>query len=73
LAGTGKSTTAQTVAAEYYKKGQLTGSFFFSRTGGDIGYAGKFVTSVAFQLANTIPALRRKICDAISLHNDIAS
>ena len=73
LAGTGKSTIAQTVAAEYYKKGQLAGSFFFSRTGGDISHAGKFITSVAFQLANTIPALRRKICDAISLHNDIAS
>jgi hypothetical protein len=73
LAGTGKSTIAQTVAAEYHAKGQLAGSFFFSRAGRDVSHAGKFVTSIASQLANTIPGLKRPICDAIVNRNDIAS
>jgi hypothetical protein len=73
LAGTGKSTIAQTVAATYFAKKALGASFFFSRGGGDIGHAGKFVTTVAFQLANIIPGLKRKICDAISKRSDIAT
>lgn len=73
LAGTGKSTIAQTVAAEYHAKGQLAGSFFFSRAGGDISHAGKFVTSLAFQFASNIPDLKRPICDALVKRNDIAS
>ena len=73
LAGTGKSTLARTVAAKYSQSGQLAGSFFFSRGGGDVGHAGKFITSVAFQLANNIPALKRNICVAISEHSDIAN
>ncbi|KAF1809453.1 WD40 repeat-like protein [Eremomyces bilateralis CBS 781.70] len=73
LAGTGKSTIARTVAASYSQKGQLTGSFFFSRTGGDVGRTGKFITSIAFQLANAIPDLKPKICDAISKCNNISS
>lgn len=73
LAGTGKSTIAQTVAAAYSKKGQLAASFFFSRAGGDVNHAGKFITSIAFQIANIIPGLKRKICDAIAKHNNIAS
>lgn len=73
LAGTGKSTVAQTVAAEFSAKGRLAGSFFFSRAGGDVSHAGKFVTTLAYQLANFIPALRRKICGALSKRNDITS
>ena len=73
LAGTGKSTIAQTVAASYHAEGRLAASFFFSRAGGDVNHAGKFITSIAFQLAKTIPALRPKICDAISKDKDIAS
>jgi hypothetical protein len=48
-------------------------SFFFSRGGGDVSYAGKFFTSIAVQLANSIPPLRHYICDAISNRKDIAS
>lgn len=36
LAGTGKSTIAQTVAAQYNTKCRLAASFFFSRAGGDV-------------------------------------
>ncbi|PVH91106.1 hypothetical protein DM02DRAFT_470413, partial [Periconia macrospinosa] len=60
LAGTGKSTIARTVAAAYHATGQLAASFFFSRAGGDVGHAGMFITSIAVQLANSIPGLKRK-------------
>jgi hypothetical protein len=73
LAGTGKSTIARTVARRYLDQKRLGASFFFSRGGGDVGYAEKFVTTVAFQLANNIPDLKRKICDAISKRSDIAT
>ncbi|PZD22955.1 AAA-16 domain containing protein [Pyrenophora tritici-repentis] len=73
LAGTGKTTIAHTVAAQYHAKSRLAASFFFSRAGGDVSQAGKFVTSIAVQLASSIPGLKRKICDAISKHGNIAS
>ncbi|KAL9123119.1 MAG: hypothetical protein Q9187_000332 [Circinaria calcarea] len=47
LAGMGKSTIARTVAIRYFDRNRLGASFFFSRGGGDVGHAGKFVTSVA--------------------------
>jgi len=73
LAGTGKSTVARTVAAKYLEKDALGASFFFSRGGGDVGHAGKFVTSIAVQLANNIPPLKHNICDAITERTDIAN
>jgi hypothetical protein len=73
LAGTGKSTIARTVALKYFDKKRLGASFFFSRGGGDISHASKFVTSVAVQLASSIPTLRQYICDAITEHSDVAS
>jgi hypothetical protein len=38
-----------------------------------VSHAGKFFTSIALQLANSIPSLRHYICDAISNRKDIAS
>lgn len=57
LAGMGKSTIARTVAYELSKQECLGASFFFLRGGGDVGHVGKFVTSIALQLANSIPTL----------------
>jgi NACHT domain len=73
LAGTGKSTIARTIASEYHEQGRLGASFFFSKGGGDVSHAGKFFTSIAVQLANRSPALKRYICEAIKDHTDIAS
>ncbi|KAJ6192117.1 hypothetical protein J3E72DRAFT_204718, partial [Bipolaris maydis] len=73
LAGTGKSTIARTVARSYYDKQRLAASFFFSRGGGDAGHAGKFVTSLAVQLARNVPALKQRISDAVAERDDIAS
>lgn len=73
LAGTGKSTIARTVAREYYEQKRLGASFFFSRGGGDVGHAGKLVTSIAVQLADNIPSLKKHICDSIEERRDIAN
>jgi hypothetical protein len=73
LAGSGKTTISQTLASKYSKEGSLGGSFFFSKDGGDVRHAGKFVTSIAVQLANNIPALKRSICDAITEYSEISS
>ncbi|KAF1809326.1 hypothetical protein P152DRAFT_516732, partial [Eremomyces bilateralis CBS 781.70] len=75
LAGTGKSTVARTVSRYWANpaKETLGASFFFSRGGGDVGHAGNFVTSVAVQLANKVPDLKRIICNAISAQSDIAN
>lgn len=73
LAGTGKSTIARTIAGTQSQRGCLGASFFFSHGGGDVGHAGKFVTSLAHQLANSIPTLHQQICDAITGYSDIAS
>ena len=71
LAGTGKSTVARTIARECFAKGCLGASFFFSKGGGDVGHAGKFFTTLAFQLAKTSRILSDYICDAVSANIDI--
>ncbi|EUC40168.1 hypothetical protein COCMIDRAFT_41455 [Bipolaris oryzae ATCC 44560] len=72
LAGTGKSTVARTVADSYSANQRLAASFFFSRGGGDVSHAGMFVTSMAVQLADNIPASRYHIRDAIAERSGIA-
>jgi hypothetical protein len=73
MAGTGKSTIARTVAHNYSKQNRLAASFFFSRGGGDVSHAGKFITTIARQLVNVSPALCRHICEAIAEQKEIAS
>jgi hypothetical protein len=53
------SSIAVTVARKYYDQKRLGASFFFfSRGGGDVGHAGKFVTSIAmhttYHLSNSV-------------------
>ena len=72
MAGTGKSTIARTIAREYYNRNCLGASFFFSRGGGDVSHASKFFTSIAVQLADRSPSLKRYICDAITENNNVA-
>ncbi|KAH9205871.1 hypothetical protein DL95DRAFT_417048 [Leptodontidium sp. 2 PMI_412] len=73
LVGTGKSTIARTATRRYFDQKRLGASFFFSRGGGDVGHAGKFATSIALQLASSIPSLDRHMCDALIARRDIAS
>jgi hypothetical protein len=69
----GKSAIAWTIACSYHNKHHLAAGFFFSRGGGDLGHAGKFVTSIAVQLAHNVPALRQPICAAVAERSNIAS
>ena len=71
VAGSGKSTIARTVAARFAtsKEHCLAGSFFFSRGNGDLGHAGKFVTTLARQLTKV--GLRLPISKAMSSHEDL--
>lgn len=66
LAGTGKSTISRTVARRCFEQQRLGASFFFSRDGEDVSHAGWFVTSIAVQLANSVPNLYQHICRAIT-------
>ena len=65
MAGTGKSTIAHTVAHGCFEQGRLAASFFFSR-GGDVGNAGKFVTTIALQLAIHVPLAQQHIRDILT-------
>ncbi|KAF2398628.1 hypothetical protein EJ06DRAFT_522884 [Trichodelitschia bisporula] len=70
-AGTGKSTVAQTVAAECFQKGRLGASFFFSRSGADVRHAAKFVTSIAAQLADNVSGAKRSLYKALKERDTI--
>ncbi|KAF8534301.1 WD40-repeat-containing domain protein [Trichophaea hybrida] len=71
IAGTGKSTIARTVAHTWAAQNQLGASFFFSKGRGDLGHAAKFFTSLAAQLAITLPAVKPYVCRAIEQNPDI--
>jgi hypothetical protein len=72
LAGTGKSTISHTAARKWYEEGRLGASFFFSRSGGDVSHAGKFITSIAVQLASSVPMLYRLIRNTVMEYNDLS-
>ena len=72
MAGTGKSTISRTVAYKWAEQKELRGSFFFSRGQADLSGVAKFFTTLATQLANTVPALRRHVCKAIRDNPDIS-
>lgn len=65
MAGTGKSTISRTVAMAQHKKGDLGASFFFKRGETDRGNAAKFVTTLARQLALSVPAVASFIKKAL--------
>lgn len=73
LAGTGKSTIAQTVANNCFQQGCLGASFFFSKGGGNISHAGQFFTTIAIQLAEESQFLKRCIYDAKKENDTIAT
>ena len=67
LAGTGKSSIANTIAHEYYEKNMLGGSFFFSKDiGGDVTRARKFFTTLARQLARISDIIQKHISKAVT-------
>ena len=71
MAGTGKSTIARTFAYELFDQSRLGASFFFSRGTGDLGQAAKFVSTIACQLSNISPLIKKYISEAISQHGTV--
>jgi hypothetical protein len=71
MAGTGKSTIARTVARRFHEKGRLGASFFFSKGKKDLGDASALFTTLAVQLTEVVPNLKRYVCDAITQYGDI--
>src|ERR1700722_9057052 len=56
----------------YCNQKRLGASFFFSRGGGDVSRARMFFTTIARQLTDILPALKRHIYEAVARHNSIA-
>ncbi|KAL7803895.1 hypothetical protein V8C43DRAFT_320517 [Trichoderma afarasin] len=73
MAGTGKTTISMTIAREYYKKGRLGASFFFSRSSGDLSSTRKFVATIANELAESLPAYREYLQNALESYPSITS
>jgi len=65
MAGTGKSTISRTIAQELAEKKRLAASFFFTRGKKDVSHSGMFFTTIAAQLAISLPVLRTSISDTI--------
>ncbi|TEB25657.1 hypothetical protein FA13DRAFT_1150181 [Coprinellus micaceus] len=64
-AGCGKSAIAQVIAEDMSSQGRLAGSFFFFRGAGDRSKAARLATTIASQLAASIPATAPVIKTAI--------
>ncbi|KAH6988788.1 hypothetical protein BKA56DRAFT_512722, partial [Ilyonectria sp. MPI-CAGE-AT-0026] len=71
MAGTGKSTISRTVARSRSKQGDLGASFFFKRGETDRGNLAKFVSTLAHQLAGSIPEVAPFIKKAIDVDSAI--
>jgi len=71
MAGTGKSTISRTIALELAEKKRLAASFFFTRGKKDVSHSRMFFTTIAAQLANSLPVLRTSISDAIDNNTQI--
>ena len=64
-AGSGKSAILQTIAKEFDVSGRLAASFFFSRTVAKRNTENHLISTIAYQLATSIPAARRYIKEAV--------
>ena len=71
LAGTGKSTIAQTFAETSFADGKLGASFFCSRNFEDRNSLQKIFPTLAFQLAHQYPPFRRKLLRVLGANPDV--
>ena len=70
LAGTGKSTIAQTVAEEAFADGKLGASFFCSRDFAKRSNLQAIFPTLAFQLAYRYPPFRKELLRVLKAHPD---
>jgi len=71
LAGTGKSTIAQTFAETSFADGKLGASFFCSRNFDDRSNLRKIFPTLAFQLAYRYPHFREKLLPVLTASPDV--
>lgn len=71
MAGTGKSTIALTIARRCVRSKRPVASFFFSRGGGDLASANKFVVTIAAQLSHTVPGFQKHLDRALATNWDV--
>jgi len=71
LAGTGKSTIAQTFAERMFADGKLGASFFCSRDFADRSNLHAIFPTLAFQLAYRYPLFRNKLLQVLKAHPDV--
>ena len=71
LAGTGKSTIAQTFAEISFAYGKLGASFFCSRDSQDRSNLQAIFPTLAFQLAHRYPSVREELLRVLRAHPDV--
>ena len=71
LAGTGKSTIAQTFAETSFADGKLGASFFCSRDFEDRSNLQMIFPTLAFQLAYRYPLFRKELLQVLRAHRDV--
>ena len=71
LAGTGKSTIAQTFAEISFADGKLGASFFCSRDFEDRSNLGAIFPTIAFQLAHRYPQFRKQLLLVLKANHDV--
>src|SRR6201992_226653 len=71
LAGTGKSTIAQTFAENSFSDGKLGASFFCSRDFEDRSNIQKIFPTLAFQLACRLPQFREELLPVLRTNPDV--
>ena len=71
LAGTGKSTIAQTIAERLFADGRLGASFFCSRAVEDRGNLQLIFPTLAFQLAQQYPEFRSSLIPLLQSNPDV--
>ena len=71
LAGTGKSTIAQTFAKSSFSYGKLGASFFCSRDSTDRSNLRAIFPTLAFQLAHRYPSFREELLRVIGANHDV--
>ncbi|OJJ42671.1 hypothetical protein ASPZODRAFT_169958 [Penicilliopsis zonata CBS 506.65] len=72
MAGTGKSTISRTICQRFNEHNLLGASFFFSRNGELRNHSAALFTTLASQLADSLPALREYMSKAIDIDKTIS-
>ena len=73
VAGTGKSTIAQTIAYHYHQTGELRASFFCSRDDADCGNVSMVIPTIAYQLCSLHPLFQERVSEAMRSDADLQS